>query len=236
MLNKTLITFALLLSGSVFAGTPVKTLVPVENVYSPSGFDSNDNTEIIVSGYLPNLCHKKPETEFKITGNKIEITLSALKYDPSNPFCAEMIVPFLEKVDVGVLDKGTYDIVVNGKTVYEKSSEITIGPAYSDAIDEFVYANVEYVEKNAGTRTIKLKGHTPSDCFVYDKASFANNKKDTYSILPKMKQISDFCPMKMVPFEVEEELPNDLKADKLLLHVRVMNGKSVNTIFYNNDL
>ena len=35
-------------------------LVPVENVYTPRGFDSNDNAEIVITGYLPNLCYQNP--------------------------------------------------------------------------------------------------------------------------------------------------------------------------------
>ena len=42
--------------GACFGASNV--LVPVDNVYSPKGFDANDNSEVIVSGFLPNLCYK----------------------------------------------------------------------------------------------------------------------------------------------------------------------------------
>ena len=39
--------------------------------------------------------------------------------------------------------------------------------------------------------------------------------------------------MKMVPFSYDMEVPSNLNAAKVLLHVRVMDGKSVNSIFNN---
>jgi hypothetical protein len=48
-----------------------------------------------------------------------------------------------------------------------------------------------------------------------------------------MKQNSDFCALKMVPFEYDVIVPSKLKSDKVLLHVRSMEGKSINSIFLN---
>ena len=222
-----------LVSGFALAAIPVQKLVPVANVFGPEGFDSNDNVEVVVEGFLPNLCYRSPMSEVKVEGNKIQIMVSAYSSEEVNPFCPEMVVPFLEKVDVGVMDKGNYDILVNGKSIYERSGDIKVNESISDAIDEVVYANVEYVEQVRGSRNIRLKGHNPSDCFVIDKVDFVDNNKDVYSVLPKMKQISDFCPMKLVPFEYEVEVPQNLNKEKVLLHVRVMDGQSVNSLYFN---
>lgn len=224
---------AFMAMGVVSAGVPVEVMVPVEDVYAPKGFDSNDNSQIIVSGYLPNLCHRAPKSIVKIENKKIDIQIVSLKYHSSNPFCPEMIVPFVEAIDLGVMDKGMYDVVVNGKSIYEQNANIRIDEASSDAVDEFVYAGVEFVEKSAGSRKVVLKGYNPSDCFVLDEIEVLDNEKDVYSILPKMKQISDFCALKMVPFEYDVIVPEKLKSDKVLLHVRSVQGKSVNSIFLN---
>lgn len=215
-----------------FAGTPVEKLVPVDEIFSPKGFDSNDSSEIIISGWLPNLCHKNPMTKFEIKGDAINITVSALSYQASNPFCPEMMVPFVESVNVGLLDKGQYKIVVNGKTEYEMKSDIFINESTSNAIDEHIYANVDYVDQRdfVGT-TVTLKGYTPSDCLELDKVEFVSNGSNTYSVLPIMKQINDFCPMKMTPFAYDIEVPKTLNKARVLLHVRGMDGKSINSIF-----
>lgn len=222
--------FSLFIS-AVHAGTPVETIVPIDEVFSPVGFDSNDNSEIVVSGWLPNLCHKSPKSTYSISGRTINITVSALKYDSSNPFCPEMIVPFVETIKVGILDKGKYDIVVNGKTPYEKQSKIKIDESSSNAVDDFIYANVHYIEQEIGNNVVTLKGYNPSDCFVLDDIKFVSNGINAYSVLPIMKKVRDFCPMKLVPFSYDIEVPQSLQHNKVLLHVRSMDGNSVNTLF-----
>lgn len=233
---KALTILVSLLSGSfaLAAGSaPVKVSVPIDHVYSPKGFDSNDDTEVIVSGYLPDLCHKSPSARYRVDGNKIKITVEALRYADPDMACAEILVPFVESVHVGILDKGNYDIEVNAQTPFEQKSNIMINESTSNAVDDYIYANVSYVEKSFGSRTIQLKGYNPSDCLVLEGISFVSNEKDTYSVLPKMKKVSDFCPMKMTPFTYEAEVPSDIKESRVLLHVRAMDGRSVNTIFPN---
>jgi hypothetical protein len=227
------VLIAFMAMGVAVASVPVEVMVPIEDVYSPKGFDSNDNSQIIISGYLPNLCHRAPKSIVKMEQGKVDIKIVSLKYDPSNPYCPEMIVPFVEAIDLGVMDKGIYDIVVNGKSIYERKASLEVEEASSDAVDEFVYAGVEYIEKSAGSRRVVLKGYNPSDCFVLDEIDVMDNGRDVYSIMPKMKQISDFCALKMVPFEYDFIVPEKLKADKVLLHVRSVQGKSVNSIFLN---
>jgi hypothetical protein len=81
-----------------------------------------------------------------------------------------------------------------------------------------------------------LKGYNPSDCFELKEIIIIDNGVDTYSVLPKMKQVKEFCPKKMIPFAYEVEVPQRLEADKVLLHVRVMDGRSVNSFFNNKPL
>lgn len=228
-----LLLFAALSPAFALDGIPVKKVVPVSHVFAPNGFDSNDNSEIIITGYLPNLCHKSPAAEVKIEGKKIDIKLTSLYYHESNPFCPEMIVPFTESVTLGVLDRGNYEVVVNGKSQWEHKEKVKIAGAVSNSIDEFSYAYVHYIEKeDAQKGYVKLKGYNPSDCFELESIEYIHNGKDTYSILPKMKQVRGFCPRKMVPFEYEWKVPNDLDRDEVLLHVRTLDGKSVNSLYY----
>jgi hypothetical protein len=235
-MNKTLRTLFIALAmvaSNAMAGTPIEAMVPVDHIYVPTGFDSNDSSEVIVTGFLPNMCHKSPSHKVEINGDKINIKVTSLYYHESNPFCPEVIVPFTESVTLGVMDKGNYQITVNGKSPWTKKAKIMINESTSNSVDEHQYAYVEYVEKEEASRVVTLKGYNPSDCFVLDKVDFISNKKDTFSVLPKLKQIREFCPMKMVPFEYEVTVPTGLSAEKVLLHVRTMDGTSVNRIFEN---
>ena len=211
------------------SNAPRKTEVPVDNTYIPKGFDSNDDVEVVVEGYLPNLCYQNPSADVKVKKKTIDISLQAYTSDSPGQNCAEMIVPFLKPVSVGVLDKGFYEVKVNG----ENKGEMLVGEASSDAINEQAYANVHYIKRVQGTRTVKFEGLNPSECMVFDHIEYRSNGEDTYSVLPVMKQVNDFCPMKMTPFSIQWDVPKKLDSEKILLHVRGMDGKSVNSLFYN---
>ena len=45
-----------------------------------------------------------------------------------------------------------------------------------------------------------------------------------------MKQIREFCPMKMISFSYDWKVPAELESEKVLIHVRTMDGNSVNTV------
>lgn len=211
--------------------------VPVDHVYSPAGFDSNDNSEVVISGFLPNLCYKAPQHSFSVKDGKINISVKAIKNQRGMGFCADVIVPYISFVNIGVLDKGKYDIAVNEDSQWEKRSKMVVAEASSNSIDEAIFANVEEVVKpEDGSRIVILKGHNPSDCFELKGIEVKDNGVDVYSVLPKMKQIRAFCPKKMIPFSYEFEVPQNLDADKVLLHVRVMDGRSVNAFFNNKPL
>lgn len=220
-----------------FASIPVVSYeanVPVDHVYSPAGFDSNDNSEVVISGFLPNLCYKAPQHMVNVKDGKINISVKAIKNQRGLGFCADVIVPYVEYVNLGVLDKGKYDIAVNENSQWEKHSKMQVAEASSSSIDEVVYANVEEVVKSDdGSRKVILKGHNPSDCFELKEIEVKDNGVDVYSVLPKMKQVRAFCPKKMIPFSYEFEVPQNLDADRVLLHVRVMDGRSVNAFFNN---
>ena len=230
-LKKLALLTALLGCSTAQASVPTKILTPVKHVYSPKGFDSNDQVEVIVSGYLPNLCHNSPQTNVEVEGNKINITVSSLKYSLSNPFCPQVLVPFVEAVKVGVLKEGNYRVNVNEKSLYEQKAHINVAKATTKSVDDFMYANVEYVDKNKEEKTVTLKGYNPSDCFVLDGVKFISNGKDTYSVLPKLKQVAQFCATLETPFSYTVKVPSELNRDQVLLHVRSMNGKSVNALF-----
>lgn len=205
----------------------VQTQVPVDHIYVPKGYDSNDNVELVVEGYLPNLCYKNPSAVVKVNGRDINISIVANSTDFEGAICAEMIVPFSQVVKVGLLDKGNYNIKVNAKI----ESSIFVTESTSDAIDDQIYANVEHIEQIPGEQRVIVKGHHPSYCLEFDRFEVFNNGSDVYSVLPITKKISDFCPMKMIPFEYEMDVPSDLERNRVLIHIRSMNGNSVNSIY-----
>lgn len=201
--------------------------VPADGVFIPKGYDSNDDIELIVDGYLPNLCYKNPQAFVEVDKNIINVSVKALSSDNGMVACAEMVVPFIHSFSVGVLDRGLYEVHLNGK----KSGELFVEESSSSAMDDLIYANVESIERVPGENRVIIHGHHPSFCLEFNHFEVFDNNKDVYSVLPVMKQVSEFCPLKLVPFSLELEVPDSLDQKRVLLHVRGMNGKSVNSLF-----
>lgn len=222
---------AIMIAGGLQAGTPVLTDVPLEHVFVPNTFHSHENAEIVISGFLPNLCHRAPQTSVTVENGEINVQVRSLYYSASNPYCPMVLVPFVETVSLGILDKGNHQLKINAKTPYEINSRITINEYSSDAYDDLVFANVTHIEDKGMDRKVLLKGLNPSDCFVLESIEIESNGVDTYSVMPKMTQVSSFCPKKMIPFEYEMTVPTDLSRQKVLLHVKALDGNSVNSLY-----
>lgn len=230
---KNLFKFFALVLALMFAFAPKAAViiedVPVDQVFAPVSYKSNDNAEVVIKGYLPDLCYKSPMSKVSIVGKRIDISLQAYREIGENVACAEMLSNFLKPVNVGVLDKGNYEVFVNG----ELQPNLEIGEFDSDALDDRILANIHKAIPDSDMKIVKLQGYNPSDCYSLDEVEVISNGKDSYSILPKMSKVSDYCPMKMVPFEIEVEVPEDLESEFILLHVRSMYGKSVNALIRN---
>ncbi|MEZ4815242.1 MAG: hypothetical protein R3A80_08580 [Bdellovibrionota bacterium] len=210
--------------------------LPVEHVYVPKGFDSNDNAQVIVSGTLPSFCYKAPEVSFTLNENVIQVSVRALyneSHEEGATPCAQVAIPFLEKVSMGVLTQGTYQVQANADTSNFIQEELAVDVAASVDINDHMYARVDSVETKEKSRWITLKGYNPSDCFELDYIKYIPNGKDTYSVLPVMKKVRAFCPRKMMEFAYDSKVPQELDANQILLHVRTMQGDSVNKLFEN---
>jgi len=216
---------------NAYASTLPELPVYIYHTYSPEGFDSNDDIEIFISGALPNTCYKSPKVEITRQGNVFFAEVTAFYTGGQGEKCAEMLIPFLQKVNLGVLDKGNYQVKAKSGLQVIENSTVKIYESTSNSVDDNVYADVEYIKENSFNRVVELIGYNPSDCFELDEVKLVHNNKDTYSILPIMKKVYELCPMKMVPFSYEVEIPVVLDKSVVLLHVRSMEGRSVNRLF-----
>ena len=231
---KNLVFILLLLP--LFAWTQVTSkLVPINHVYIPDGFDDNDNAEIIISGYLPDSCYKAPKHEYKIQGNVISVTVSSL-YNNDSGACAEVIVPFVETVRLGALVAKNYDVVVTSANPQRSLSKMVVKKSGGTGIDDYSYAYITGVRHSPGNRKIVIDGYNVSDCFELQELKIESNGNDTYVVLPIMKQTQEFCPRKMTPVSFEAVLPTTLRNKEILIHVRSMQGNSVNAIYYSQVL
>lgn len=198
---------------------------PVKHLYIPDGFDSNDSVEVVITGNFPNPCLSRNNVQVAIREDLIDVKVTALmSYQKFN--CPDMVVPFKEVVSIGNLQGGQYKVSVNNVL----KDTLIVEEASSSAVDEHLYAAIDNVEK-MGNGKFLLRGWRYSNCIESDKIQVLSNHKDTLSVLPIMKQVSGFCPMKGMPISYELNLDfSDVKVDEALIHVRTMDGKSFNSI------
>ena len=236
-MNKTklaglLLGFSLSTLAAPMPATPIREDILAQNVYTPEGFSTNENAQIIVTGILPNLCHKSPQATKEVSDKTIRINLTSLVYDSSNVFCPEAVLPFDKTIDLGELDEGTYNVIINEGTQNEIQEKLTI-----DKTDEvntnpkLIYANVTDIQiSNSNAADITLKAYNPSDCFEVDEIIINSDQKGTYTVSPILKQKNDFCAYKMTPFDININLPVQDGDENILLHVKTMDGDSINRI------
>ncbi len=223
-MKKSLLVTALCLSPMAFAAPSIG-LAPVKHLYVPQGFDSNDAVEVVVTGHFPNPCFSRNTVMVDVVEDRIKVEVTAL-LSADKKSCPDMAVPFKEVVSIGNLQGGDYQISVND--VLE--DKISIGEADSNAVDDHLYAAIDNLDSLGGGNYM-LQGWRYSPCIELDKIQVISNGKDTLSILPIMKQVSNFCPMKMTPVSYPVKLDvSGLKSKEPLIYVRTMDGKSFNSI------
>lgn len=219
---------------AAMAQRPTVIDAPVDHVFVPAGFDNNDNVEVVVTGFFPNPCYNRNDVKVKVVDDLIKISVTASVKEDKGGLCAAMIVPFKEDISVGNLQGGDYKIVVNEGTPFELKESIKIVEAASQNQDDHIYAMVDYIDlgfTGGGLGDTRLIGWKPSDCLELDRVEYRSNGKDTVIVMPIMKKVRDFCPMKLTPLEVPVRFnPTDYSHSKVLLMSRTIDGRSVNAL------
>lgn len=199
----------------------------VEHVFVPKGFDSNDNSEIVVTGWYPNPCFEWSRSIVHKGSHRIDVQLKAWVKRGMDTVCIDMAVPYMESVKLGSLHEG-----ISKLSVDDIVTEMVIDSTDSSSIDDFLYGHVRHVR--ADGKALILEIERPSDCIKLDRIESISNGKDTCSVLPIMKKVKDHCPRDPETFEHRFEMPEGcLKAEKILFHVRSLEGKAVNFLFKN---
>ena len=203
---------------------------PVSHVFVPQGFDSNDNVQVVAVGHFPSTCYQLYNYQVKRYGEKYYVNVNAIYQ--GGRVCADAMVPFKQEISLGATGPGKYQVVVNPKSSFSARGFLPVMEARTNRIDDFTYAYVEYVGAVKGNPSkAKIGGYIASDCFKFDRFHKMSNKRDVVAVLPILKQVKKHCPMKLTPFEYVIDVPR-LSARQVLLHVRSMDGQSVNKVLY----
>jgi hypothetical protein len=200
-------------------------------IYIAEGFDDNDLVEVTVIGTLPDSCHRNPTFEIeRKEDNQYSIDLFA-HYVPNPEGCRRVSMPYQDTINFGMMHAGEYSISLVNKRSTERKS-LTINPASTNLVDEFLYGNVNGVLENDANRDIKLIGVNPVNCLIFEKMD-SEIQGSMIILKPHFKEMG-VCKNKPKPFSINYKIPHLPDSPKgILLHVRVMNGRSYNYIFQN---
>jgi hypothetical protein len=205
---------------------------PVKHLFIPHGFDNNDNIELVVTGEFPSTCYSSHKSEVEVNGDIVNIKVTALKKE--SEVCEQIMIGFKEVVRIGTLQGGDYKVVVNQGSASEQQENVTIEEASSNSVDEYVYANVEYIDLGftGGTSgSAMIMAQTPGDCYDFDRVEYLSNKKDTLSVLPILKKVKPVCGKMKVRVEIPIKFdPAQFSYSQILLFTRSLQGQSVSTI------
>ena len=206
--------------------------ISVQKILAPAGFDSNDEAEVILDGYLPSTCWRlshNTATVEQATG-AIEITQYARQ---TNGPCLPAKVPFTSEAAIGLLPAGQYRVSARGAP----SRVLHIVAATVSGLDDFLYAPVDAVrvevDQAAGGYVATLTGRLTNSCLVWDDVKVLD-QGDVVVLLPVLKAADiATCATDTAEIEFKRQvpLPTGMMSGRHLLHVRSLNGKAVNTMF-----
>lgn len=210
--------------------------ISLEHVFVPKGFDSNDiKVEIIVIGELPNTCFIHPRGDVKVVNNQITIEMKATKLSGEDMSCIMAAVPYLVPVSLGQLSEGRYNIEVNAGAASETHNSLTVERPHSGSVNNFTYAKVTKITETNDDRKIIIEGFHPSSCMEISRVDvITNERNDTYSVLPILKQVEDICDRRLKPFVKEVTLPA-ITNPKKLAHIRTIDGTALNYLLKDKE-
>jgi hypothetical protein len=202
--------------------------VPLSNfkIYAPEGFDDNDTIELVAIGSLPDTCHQAPKPKIEQGPNGFFISITAKLTVRSD--CKKISIPYQEKINLGTLAAGSYVVRSNLQTL-----DLKVGKAASSATDDVMYANVTAIIEEEEGRRVWLIGNHPATCVVEQAVELKKSGDNVWVVLPKVT-LEGECVEESRPFKIAIDVPyDDTMKRGVLLHVRVMDGRSMNFLFQN---
>jgi hypothetical protein len=217
---------------AVRADDPQGTLVivPAEGIFIPNGFDDNDQALVVLDGYLPNSCHKLVGSEVKKdpTTGAITVLQYARRFDG---ICLQVRVPYFREVDLGVMPMGETPV----STLGAPNETLKVVESTNAGPDDYLYAAVDSAriegDPASGRYFAVLQGRFTNTCMKLKQVVIHDSGR-TVEVLPIIEMVDqDGCQEAEIPYSWMEKLPDGMTAGRHLLHVRSLNGKSVNAMF-----
>lgn len=221
---------------AVCLAAPVQVKAPVDRLFIPEGYDDNDNVEIILHGEFPSSCYRIDQVNVDKDDANHSILMDADARRYEGEICAQVITPYIKPVGVGLLEAGQY--TAQAKSSPLTRSEFDVSVRKTESPDDFIYAPVKTAsvrwERSSGKQIINLQGVYPRTligCAIIDDVKVNITSGDVVIVQPILDFIDDErCDERTSDYFDEKFVMPTPFVGKGLLHVRVMNGNSLNTL------
>ena len=213
----------------VLADLAPKTVnVGLSKAYIPAGFDDNDRVQFVVEGSFHNTCYKVGPWAFRLDAQNKQIIVQQQAYVYPG-ICLQMVVPFHQTIDLGLVQQGSYAIV--DAATHTKLGSIAINHTNNPEPDDYLYAPMSdaYVitDKDTGEHTLAIVGSFSDRCTDFDEIRVGYNDQ-VIVVQPIVKHTENrFCEKIKTRFLKTVPL-NKALTGMHLLHVRSMNGQAIN--------
>lgn len=209
----------------------------VTKAYAPKGFDSNDVAQFIIEGEFPSTCYRVGDVRFVDSGDDNKFVFRLLAYEYKGP-CLQQVTPFIQAVDLKVLEPGQYSIW-NSKVKDRALALLNIRKTESTMRDDFSYAAVDsavviWSEENQRSY-LMLFGNLTNSCQKFDRERFwmRETSPGLIEVLPILtKEERSDCRDGRIQFREKFWIPEYIPSGQYVFHIRTMNGTSFNKTDY----
>jgi hypothetical protein len=217
---------------------PESTRLIPQNTFLPSGFDDNDNVQLVVSGYLPNTCYKAGVATAQVDQKEKKIYIQNTAYIYGGSWCAPVTVPYMHTVNLGFVPAGRYQILIQDQQ--NKSHDqgfLNVAVSTTAAADDYLYAPVQdvFVESPDHSQpptshpTLVIRGMFESDCMHLQEVKVNYRSPNIIEIFPIASMDEKDCHAVSTPFESHVKLQG-VPSGSTLIYVRSLNGQAISKV------
>ena len=206
-----------------------------EVVFTPKGFDDNDNAQIILYGRFSDVCHKIAQPVYSVDKANHKIYIQNRAYTADQCIALVVAGPYTVVINLDTLPEGSYDVLVaDEKGAYAKVSTLPIASAKKpESVDDYLYAQVNDVQfttiADGGTTQLVLKGILRNSCLTLRDVKVTKSEGNVYDVLPIMEVSQSNCLPTATLFERTISL-GDSPISPALLNIRTSGGQSIEKV------
>ncbi len=213
---------------------PTSILIKPDRVFAPVHFDDNDNAQFIFESSLISSCEKAGLSSAQVDQNSFTITLEAHQYAYSGCWCIPVESSYSSVISLGLLAAGRYTIqarLVDGSLA--RIGELPIVHAQTASPDDYLYAPVESMHLDPAAPpsrpVLVLNGRFGNGCSRITRVK-VNRLPNLIEVLPITEVSAGTCMSVPAPFTQNVNLGAVTPGERLLIHVRSLNGQALNQV------